>query len=63
VIEVIECLDRFRQQAVVVFVPVPEAAGVETILAGARRQHKNDDRLLAEAVKTFDYLYHAYAQE
>jgi hypothetical protein len=44
-------------------VPVPEAAGVETILAGARRQHKNDDRLLAEAVKTFDYLYHAYAQE
>jgi hypothetical protein len=44
-------------------VPVPEAAGVETILAGARRQHKNDDRLLAEAVKTFDYLYNAYAQE
>lgn len=44
-------------------VPVPEAAGVETILDGARRQHKNDDRLLAEAVKTFDYLYNAYAQE
>jgi hypothetical protein len=44
-------------------VPVPEAAGLETILKGARRQHADDDRLLGEAVKTFDYLYNAFSQE
>lgn len=44
-------------------VPEPEAAGLETILNGARRQHRKDDRLLAEASKTFDYLYNAYSQE
>lgn len=44
-------------------VPEPEAAGLETILDGARRQHANDDRLLAEASKTFDYLYNVYSQQ
>jgi hypothetical protein len=44
-------------------VPVPEAAGLETILNGARRQHTDDDRLLGEAAKTFDYLYNAFSQE
>lgn len=44
-------------------VPEPEAAGLETILKGARRQHSKDDRLLAEASKTFDHLYNAYSQE
>ena len=44
-------------------VPEPEAAGLETILDGARRQHSNDDRLLAEASKTFDYLYNVYSQQ
>jgi len=44
-------------------VPVPEAAGLETILNGARRQHADDDRLLAEAAKTFDYLYNAFSQK
>jgi len=44
-------------------VPVPEAAGLETILNGARRQHADDDRLLGEAAKTFDYLYNAFSQE
>jgi hypothetical protein len=44
-------------------VPVPEAAGLETILNGARRQHADDDRLLGEAVKTFDYLYNAFSQQ
>ena len=44
-------------------VPEPEAAGLETILDGARRQHTNDDRLLAEASKTFDYLYNVYSQQ
>jgi len=44
-------------------VPVPEAAGLETILNGARQQHSDDDRLLAEAAKTFDYLYNAFSQK
>jgi hypothetical protein len=44
-------------------VPVPEAVGLETILNGARRQHTDDDRLLGEAAKTFDYLYNAFSQQ
>jgi len=44
-------------------VPVPEAAGLESILNGARRQYDDDDRLLGEAAKTFDYLYNAFSQE
>ncbi|HTO50075.1 MAG TPA: chromate resistance protein ChrB domain-containing protein [Burkholderiales bacterium] len=37
-----------------------EAAGVETLLAGARRRATTDDELLAESEKTFDLLYEAY---
>jgi hypothetical protein len=37
-----------------------EAAGVETLLAGARRRAITDDELLAESEKTFDLLYEAY---
>ncbi len=40
--------------------PVAEAAGVETLLQGARRRSLNDDSLLAESEKTFDLLYDAY---
>ena len=40
--------------------PVPEAAGVQTLLQGAARRAENDDELLAEAEKTFDLLYEAY---
>jgi hypothetical protein len=40
--------------------PVPEAAGVQTLLQGATRRAANDDELLAEAEKTFDLLYEAY---
>lgn len=40
--------------------PLPEAAGVETLLAGAKRRAANDDELLAESEKTFDLLYEAY---
>jgi hypothetical protein len=40
--------------------PVPEAAGVQTLLQGAARRSTNDDELLAEAEKTFDLLYEAY---
>ena len=44
-------------------VPVAEARGLEMVLAGARAQCRNDDALLAEAGKTFDYLYQAYSEE
>lgn len=40
--------------------PVPEAAGVETLLQGALRRSSNDDELFAETEKTFDLLYDAY---
>jgi len=40
--------------------PVPEAAGVQTLLQGASRRATTDDELLAEAEKTFDLLYEAY---
>jgi len=40
--------------------PVPEAAGVQTLLQGALRRSPTDDELLAEAEKTFDLLYDAY---
>ena len=40
--------------------PVPEAAGVQTLLHGASRRASNDDELLAETEKTFDLLYEAY---
>jgi len=40
--------------------PVPEAAGVQTLLQGALRRAQSDDELLAEAEKTFDLLYEAY---
>jgi hypothetical protein len=40
--------------------PVPEAAGVQTLLQGAARRSNNDEELLAEAEKTFDLLYEAY---
>ena len=41
--------------------PVPEAAGVETLLQGARRRTNSDDELLLESEKTFDLLYDAYS--
>ncbi|MGB7540838.1 MAG: chromate resistance protein ChrB domain-containing protein [Burkholderiales bacterium] len=40
--------------------PVAEAAGVETLLQGARRRSNSDDELLSESEKTFDLLYEAY---
>ncbi len=41
--------------------PVPEAAGVQTLLQGAVRRAASDDELLREAEKTFDLLYEAYS--
>jgi len=42
--------------------PVAEAAGVETLLQGARRRAMSENELLAESEKTFDLLYHAYSE-
>jgi len=42
-------------------IPVPEAAGVEALLRGARSACADDDSLLAEAGKLFDLLYAHYA--
>ena len=40
--------------------PVAEAAGVDTLLQGARRRSNSDEELFAESEKTFDLLYEAY---
>ena len=41
-------------------IPVPDAKGLETMLKGAREKARNDDLLLADAMRTFDLLYTAY---
>ncbi len=41
--------------------PVPEAAGVQTLLQGASRRAASDDELLRETQQTFDLLYDAYS--
>jgi hypothetical protein len=38
-------------------IPVPEAAGLETILGGLRELHADDDTLCAAAMHVFDGLY------
>ena len=42
--------------------PVPEAAGVQTLLQGAARRAASDQELQREAEKTFDLLYEAYSE-
>ena len=42
-------------------IPVPEAAGLESVLAGLRELHADDDALLAAAAAVFDALYAAPA--
>lgn len=37
--------------------PVPEASGLETMLKGAKERARDDDALLAEAMRTLDLLY------
>lgn len=37
-------------------IPVPEAAGLESVLAGLRELHQDDDRLVAAAAAMFDAL-------
>jgi hypothetical protein len=42
-------------------VPVPEAAGLEALLRGARAALSDDRALAAEAARLFDHLYAGYA--
>lgn len=42
--------------------PVPEAAGVQTLLQGSVARCANADELLRETEKTFDLLYEAYEE-
>jgi len=44
-------------------IPVPEAAGLESLLAGARLSSKTDEAFLREAQKSLDYLYTAFSDE
>ena len=41
-------------------IPVPDAKGLETMLKGAREKARNDDALLAHAMRAFDLLYSGY---
>jgi hypothetical protein len=43
--------------------PVPEAVGIEVVLAGLRAAAPDDDKLLGDAGRVFDGLYHAYRKE
>jgi hypothetical protein len=43
-------------------IPVEDAAGLNTILLGARSRAKSDDQLLAEAMKIFDFIHSAYEE-
>jgi hypothetical protein len=43
-------------------VPVAEAAGIEAVLAGLRKQANDDDALLKAAARIFDGLYDAFTE-
>ena len=42
-------------------IPVADAAGVSTMLTGAKQQSRDDDQLLKHALALFDWLYAAYS--
>ncbi|MDQ3580604.1 MAG: chromate resistance protein [Pseudomonadota bacterium] len=44
-------------------IPVPEAAGLESLLAGARLSSKTGEAFLREAQKSLDHLYTAFSDE
>jgi hypothetical protein len=41
-------------------IPVADAAGVATLLTGAKQRSRDDDQLLKHALTLFDWLYVAY---
>lgn len=51
--ELVHCLD-------VGGLPVPEAAGIRSLLNGLRTAEADDDALLARACEVFDWLLHSY---
>jgi hypothetical protein len=53
---IVHCLD-------VGSAPVPEAPGIEAVLGGLRAAAPDDDKLLNDASRVFDGLYHAYRRE
>ena len=42
-------------------IPVADARGLETLLRGIKEKTRDDDALLAEAMRIFDLLHAAYA--
>ncbi|MDP2240077.1 MAG: chromate resistance protein [Burkholderiales bacterium] len=44
-------------------IPVDDATGLKTILLGAQGRCRSDDRLLAESLKIFDFIYGAYQEQ
>lgn len=42
-------------------IPVPEAAGLETLIRGMQQRWRSDDELLYEAEKIFDIFYQAFS--
>jgi len=43
-------------------IPVSDAKGLETLLRGIKEKARDDDALLAEAMRVLDHFYSAYAQ-
>ena len=43
-------------------IPVGDAKGLETLLRGIKEKARDDDALLAEAMRVLDHFYSAYAQ-
>jgi hypothetical protein len=44
-------------------IPVADAKGLETLLRGIKEKARDDDALLAEAMRSLDHFYSAYRQE
>src|SRR5258706_9960009 len=43
--------------------PAPDAKGLETVLKGVKEKARDDDAMLAEAMRIFDHFYSAYAEQ
>jgi hypothetical protein len=43
-------------------IPVADAKGLESVLAGIKKKARNDDARLREAIRVFDFLYASYAE-
>jgi len=43
--------------------PAADAKGLETVLKGVKEKARDDDAMLAEAIRIFDHFYSAYAEQ